>query len=168
MNLTQKMRPQMRSTTASALQPGPLQRLQPEDIAAVIQIEQDVHAYPWSAGNFHDSLKAHYEAWILPDQHAQLIGYFLWMAAVDEGHLLNITVRRDLQGQGWGRYLMDQMTHLARDSGMQSILLEVRPSNSQAVKLYERYGFLPIGRRKAYYPGADQSREDALVMRLPL
>lgn len=168
MNLIEKMRPQIRSTSASALQPGPLQRMQPEHITAVMQIEQDVHAYPWSAGNFHDSLKAHYEAWVLPDLHAQLIGYFLWMAAVDEGHLLNITVRRDLQGQGWGHTLLEQMTQLARESGMQSILLEVRPSNSLALKLYERYGFLHIGRRKAYYPSADQNREDALVMRLPL
>ena len=85
------------------LTPAPLQPMGPEIINAVIQIEQDVHAYPWSAGNFLDSLKVGYEAWILPDQQGELMGYFLWMRALDEGHLLNITVRRDLQGQGWGR-----------------------------------------------------------------
>jgi ribosomal-protein-alanine N-acetyltransferase len=48
---------------------------------------------------------------------------------------------------------------------MESVLLEVRPSNTRALEIYERYGFKQIGRRKGYYPAADGQREDAIVMR---
>ena len=51
---------------------------------------------------------------------------------------------------------------------MASVLLEVRPSNTRALAIYERYGFKQIGRRKGYYPAANQLREDAIVMRFDL
>ncbi|MGZ8321407.1 MAG: GNAT family N-acetyltransferase, partial [Telluria sp.] len=72
------------------------------------------------------------------------------------------------QGQGIGRCLLDQAVACARALSMESILLEVRPSNLRALKVYRDYGFTEIGRRKAYYPDHDGKREDAIVMRLPL
>jgi ribosomal-protein-alanine N-acetyltransferase len=51
---------------------------------------------------------------------------------------------------------------------MQSVLLEVRPSNTRAIAIYQRYGFVEIGRRRDYYPAAGDKREEAIVMRLPL
>jgi ribosomal-protein-alanine N-acetyltransferase len=51
---------------------------------------------------------------------------------------------------------------------MTSILLEVRPSNKRALEVYQRYGFARIGLRKGYYPAANNTREDAIVMRLPI
>jgi ribosomal-protein-alanine N-acetyltransferase len=68
-------------------------------------------------------------------------------------------------GQGLGRFLLNQAVACARGLGMTSMLLEVRPSNTRALRIYERYGFKQIGRRKGYYPAADQQREDAIVMR---
>ncbi len=56
----------------------------------------------------------------------------------------------------------------ARGLGMESVLLEVRPSNERALEIYQRYGFQTIGRRKGYYPTANQQREDAIVMRFGL
>ncbi len=100
------------------------------------------------------------------DDADALAGYFLIMLALDEAHLLNITVRRDLQGQGLGRMLLDKVAAIAREKGMRSVLLEVRPSNVHALAMYERYGFSRIGQRKGYYPAAHNTREDAIVMRL--
>ncbi len=100
--------------------------------------------------------------------HRVLLGYFLIMLIVDEAHLLNISVRGDMHGRGIGRLLLDKVAQMARDKGMASILLEVRPSNVRAIRLYERFGFEQIGRRKAYYPAADNAREDAVVMRFCL
>jgi ribosomal-protein-alanine N-acetyltransferase len=82
--------------------------------------------------------------------------------------LLNIAVRRDLQGQGIGRLLLDHGVALAQEQGLESILLEVRPSNDRAVIVYERYGFAGIGVRKGYYPAGENRREDAIVMRLSI
>lgn len=138
------------------------------DIEEVVRIENDAYPFPWTRGNFLDSLANRYEAWVLREVDGHMAGYFLLMSAVDDVHLLNITVRPDLQGQGVGRYLLDKVCELARASGIHQILLEVRPSNQHALAVYRHAGFQMIGSRKNYYPAAGSAREDAIVMRLKL
>lgn len=145
-----------------------LEPMQVEDVDQVMAIENLVYPFPWTRGNFLDSIRSGYETAVLRDANARLIAYFLIMLAVDEAHLLNITVRAELQGRGVGRFLLDRVVELARHKKMSSVLLEVRPSNRRALDVYTRYGFSSIGRRKDYYPAANQTREDAIVMRLPL
>jgi ribosomal-protein-alanine N-acetyltransferase len=140
----------------------PMQR---SDLDDVFSLEQSVYPHPWSMANFEDSLNSNYEAWVLRDRSGDLLGYFLLMAVVDEAHLLNVAVSAEKQGQGLGRFLLNQAVACARGLGMESVLLEVRPSNTRALEIYERYGFKQIGRRKGYYPAANQQREDAVVMR---
>lgn len=135
------------------------------DIEDVIAVEQSAYPFPWTRGNFLDSLDSGYEAWVLRDEDGRLLGYFLMMHAVEEVHLLNITVRPDRQGQGLGRKLLDKLIGLARDAGMHAVLLEVRPSNNHALMVYHHLGFAQIGQRKNYYPAAGAGREDAIVMR---
>jgi ribosomal-protein-alanine N-acetyltransferase len=137
------------------------------DLDEVYALELTVYPHPWSRGNFADSLNAGYHAWVLRDK-GELAGYFLLMAAVDEAHLLNVSVAANRQGQGLGLYLLDKVAACARGLGAESVLLEVRPSNLRALKIYLRYGFVEIGRRKAYYPAHNGQREDAIVMRFDL
>jgi ribosomal-protein-alanine N-acetyltransferase len=139
--------------------------MQKTDLAEVVALEQSVYPHPWSMANFEDSLSSNYEAWILRDRDGELLGYFLLMAVVDESHLLNVAVSAEKQGQGLGRFLLNQAVACSRGLGMESVLLEVRPSNTRALQIYERYGFKQIGRRKGYYPAANGQREDAIVMR---
>lgn len=139
-----------------------------DDLSEVLAIENDVYPFPWTRGNFLDSLYSGYENWTLREASRELVGYFLLMFAVDEAHLLNITVRRGLHGKGLGRMQLDKVVSLARERGMTSVLLEVRPSNHRALAVYERYGFVQIGKRKAYYPAPNNTREDAIVMRFAL
>ncbi|MYM31925.1 ribosomal protein S18-alanine N-acetyltransferase [Duganella sp. CY15W] len=139
--------------------------MQHTDLEDVFALEQSVYPYPWSMANFVDSLNSNYEAWVLRDSDGSLLGYFLLMAVVDEAHLLNVAVSAEKQGQGLGRFLLNQAVACARGLGMESVLLEVRPSNMRALEIYERYGFKQIGRRKGYYPAGNQQREDAIVMR---
>ena len=139
--------------------------MQVDDLPEVMAIENDVYPYPWTRGNFLDSLYSGYTAEVLRDTSGMLTGYFLLMKAVDEAHLLNISVRRDLQGKGLGRLLLDRVSTLARHAGMTSVLLEVRPSNTRACEVYRSYGFAEIGRRRGYYPAQGNTREDAIVMR---
>ena len=137
------------------------------DLDEVVALEQSVYPHPWSRGNFADSLDVGYHAWVLRDR-GELAGYFLLMAAVDEAHLLNVSVAENRQRQGLGHYLLDKIAACARGLGAESILLEVRPSNLRALQVYQRYGFVEIGRRKAYYPAHNGQREDAIVMRYVL
>ena len=139
--------------------------MQASDLDEVLALEESVYPYPWSMANFADSLSSSYEAWVLRDRDGYLLGYFLLMAIVDEAHLLNVAVSAEKQGQGLGRFLLNQAVACARGLGMESVLLEVRPSNTRALEIYERYGFKQIGRRKGYYSAANQQREDAIVMR---
>ena len=143
-------------------------RMQPDDVSEVLAIENDAYAHPWTRGNFKDSLDSKYETWILRAASGMLTGYFLMMLAVDDAHLLNLAVRSGLYGQGIGRALLDHAVAIARSENMSSILLEVRPSNRRAINVYERYGFFQIGLRKGYYPAVNNTREDAIVMRLRL
>lgn len=149
-----------------------LMPMQVADVDPVLAIEQAVYAHPWSRNNFLDSLQAGYSAWVIRvgkgAAAGDVVGYFLLMMVVDEAHLLNLAVSKDLQGQGIGRYLMDHAVVLASEMQMLSILLEVRPSNLRALQVYQEYGFVQIGRRKGYYPAANGQREDALVMRFSI
>lgn len=138
------------------------------DIEAVQEIEESAYPHPWTRGNFVDSLASGYRCRTVRDARDRLIGYALIMMAVDEAHLLNITVLPALHGRGLGRMLLDHTVSIAKEEGATSILLEVRPSNVRAIRIYEQYGFTRIGLRRDYYPAVDQRREDAIVMRLHL
>ena len=153
------------TSTAAALR---FAMMRAQDVEAVVAVENDAYRFPWTRGNFLDSLASRYDAWTLREADARLAGYFLLMHAVDETHLLNITVRPDLHGRGYGRMLLDKVIQLALDANMRSVLLEVRPSNEHALAVYRHCGFQQIGIRKQYYPAAGTSREDAIVMRLML
>lgn len=141
-------------------------RMTEQDIVEVVAIEERVYPHPWSRGNFLDSIRSDYPAWVLRDGQGVLLGYFLLMLAVDEVHLLNIAVRGDMHGRGLGRYQLQKVVALAQQHAMSSVLLEVRPSNLRALAVYARYGFVRIGVRKNYYPAGSGAREDAIVMRL--
>jgi ribosomal-protein-alanine N-acetyltransferase len=139
-----------------------------DDVDEVHALERSVFPHPWSRANFMDSLASGYDAWVLRDPAGGLAGYFLLMYALDEAHLLDVAVAAPLHGRGVGRYLLDRIAARARAQRMESILLEVRPSNTRALQVYQRYGYVEIGRRKGYYPAHEGRREDAIVMRYVL
>ena len=142
--------------------------MQVTDMDEVVGIEEKIYPHPWTRGNFLDSLFSGYQALTMRDPSGRLLGYFLVMEAVDEAHLLNISVAEDVQGEGFGYLLLDCAVDLARKHKMTIMLLEVRVSNLRALHVYKRYGFVEIGRRRNYYPVDQHTREDAIVMSLPL
>lgn len=145
-------------------------RLQPMtevDLEAVMAVEAIAYAYPWTRGNFIDSLRAGYTGTLLRAPEG-LLGYSVAMKGVDEVHLLNLTVAPDHQRQGLGALLLEALADWARGQAAQWLWLEVRASNEGAQRLYLRQGFRRVGLRKAYYPAAQGRREDAIVMSRPL
>jgi [ribosomal protein S18]-alanine N-acetyltransferase len=140
------------------------------DVDAVQALEVRAYSFPWTRGNFRDSLAAGYPAEVLHVLHGReviLAGYFVVMVGVDELHLLNITVSPDWQGQGLGWSLLQAVQAMGQARGLGQLFLEVRQSNQRAQALYRRYGFSEVGLRRGYYPAAS-GREDAVVMRLVL
>ena len=154
----------------SALPKPELERYTPmieADLREVVAIEADIYPFPWTRGNFLDSVRAGYSVWVLRDETTALIAYSVMTLMIDEAHLLNLSVARDCQREGVGWCTLEWMAEVARGYGARTMLLEVRPSNASAVRMYERYGFQRIGVRRGYYP-AQSGREDAIVMRVPL
>lgn len=131
------------------------------DLDSVAALEASLQAFPWSRGNFADSLTAGHSVWVCR-LGGDLIGFSVVMSVIDEAHLLNIGVCQRYQGQGYGARLLRHAMECARLGGANKLFLEVRPSNERAVDLYHHFGFRQIGLRKGYYP-AVIGREDGLV-----
>ena len=136
--------------------------MQEGDLDEVAHIEPTIFPYPWSRGNFSDSLKSGYECWV-HEQQVQIMGYAVLMLVLDEAHLLNISIAAPWQGKGHGRQLLVHMMDIARERGALNMFLEVRPSNHSALGLYESMGFNEMAVRRGYYP-APNGREDAVLM----
>jgi ribosomal-protein-alanine N-acetyltransferase len=135
---------------------------------AVVQVEQSAYAFPWTRGNFIDSLAAGYAAQLLVNKGQQLLGYFVAMEGVEEMHLLNITVDPHFHGRGHASTLHHALCSHSLGLGAHKLWLEVRQSNLHAQQIYRHFGFEPVGVRKGYYPAPMGQREDALVMVLQL
>lgn len=136
-------------------------RMTEADLDAVLKIEYAAFSHPWTRGIFLDGLKS-YEIWLMFEGDQQ-VGHGVINVIIDEAHLLNITVKPESQGRGLGLLLLDKLMKRAYEINGRECFLELRASNQSAYRLYERYGFNEVGRRRDYYPAVG-GREDALVM----
>ena len=132
----------------------------------MLAIERSVYEFPWTWGNFSDSLRAGYSCWTCR-QAGVLVGYCIVLVAAGEAHLLNLSIGADFQRQGHGRRLLEHALEVSRRQAARLLFLEVRPSNPAARELYASRGFRQIGVRRGYYPG-HRGREDALVLAIDL
>ncbi|WP_439491417.1 ribosomal protein S18-alanine N-acetyltransferase [Blastomonas fulva] len=95
----------------------------------------------------------------------QALGFTLCRGVAGEVELLLIAVRPACRGHGLGRALLAQVMADSRLRGMREIFLEVRESNTAALKLYRSTGFVAVGRRRDYYMGGNGDRHAAITMR---
>lgn len=150
-----------------AAAPVMLRAMTEDDIDSVVEIERSVQSFPWTKGNFVDALKAGYMGYVAV-QGKQVVGFSLMMFAPDLAHLLLIGVSPDHQRKGTGHQLLRHCEQLASQRGLPALLLEVRPSNRNAIDFYLNRGFEKVGMRKDYYPKDRNTREDAWVMQKKL
>jgi ribosomal-protein-alanine acetyltransferase len=136
------------------------------DVAYVAALEAQIHEAPWTAGNFDEALAAGYSAQV-GEREGRIIAYGVLMLGPGEAQLLNLSVVPDARRQGLGANLLGRFLDDALRLGAVQVFLEVRVSNTAAIALYERAGFVRVARRADYYPPGPWSttREDALVMR---
>lgn len=152
---------------SAVLRPDPwFQPLGERDLDAVVAIEATIYDFPWTLGNFRDSLTAGYSCWGVHSADG-LIGYAVMMLGANEAHLLNLSIAAPVQRRGHGAGLLEHLLRVARGYQARVIFLEVRPSNPGARRLYLRHGFQQVGMRRGYYP-ARHGREDALLLSLVL
>ena len=137
-----------------------------DDVDRVVEIERDSFSMPWSRGAFLYELEQNRaaQAWVFRVD-GFLVGYLCLWEVGDEIHITNIAVDRAWRRRGIARDLLGEILDNARRRGVRTVFVEVRPTNTGALGLYEALGFHVIGRRKGYYY---DTGEDALVMEAEL
>ena len=136
------------------------------DIADVVAIERASYQFPWSEGIFRDCLRVGYVCRVVTVSR-QVMAYGVMSFGAGEAHILNLCVGEPYRCRGLGRRLLGSLIERANAAGMADAFLEVRPSNTAAIRLYLSQGFEQVGMRRGYYQ-APNGREDAAVLRRSL
>jgi ribosomal-protein-alanine N-acetyltransferase len=135
-------------------------------VRQVVAIEGDLFEGPWTDGMFRQEIRDGFLSRPLVGLvDGVVVAYVIAWFLRDEVHLLNLAVARAHQGRGHARRMLSRLIEMAREGRCGNISLEVRVSNTRAIRLYESFGFSIAGRRKDYY---QDNREDALIMVLEL
>jgi [ribosomal protein S18]-alanine N-acetyltransferase len=148
------------------VQPIAIERMRSADLEEVLAIERASFSMPWSRGAFLYELEQNRVArCYVVREDGRLIGYICLWEVADEVHITNVAVHPDLRRRGVARSLLSAVLDDARQRKLRLVVLEVRPSNAEALGLYESFGFRVVGRRRGYYY---DTGEDALVMEASL
>lgn len=135
-----------------------------DDIVTVLlPIEREGQPHPWTEAMFRQELANDFSEVELLCADGRAVGFVVYWLVADEVHLLNVVVAAAARGRGYGEQLVRRVVAVAEEMGCEQVCLEVRVGNESAIRLYERVGFRPMGRRPKYY--ADNG-EDALLMGL--
>jgi len=132
------------------------------DLDRIMAVETRAYPYPWTRKIFTDCIRQPYHC-LMYEKAEQIQAYCVLMQALDELHILNLTVNPDFQQRGLGSQLLYTIEEIGQRLQANECFLEVRPSNTAALRLYSQQGFNEIGLRKHYYP-SENGREDAVLM----
>ncbi|MBZ5588157.1 MAG: ribosomal protein S18-alanine N-acetyltransferase [Acidobacteriia bacterium] len=150
----------------SALAQGFLTRpARTEDIPAVAALEAEVFTDPWPQHLYLQEVGQPLRFQRVAYTEAGYLAAYLFACwQLDELHVLKVATHPLYEGRGLASALLDEAREEAARSGARGLILEVRPSNRRALRLYRFLGYDQLGRRPHYYADG----EDALVMCLPL
>jgi ribosomal-protein-alanine N-acetyltransferase len=143
-----------------------IRSMQEADLPSVVRIEQASYTFPWSEGIFRDCLRVHYVCRVI-EVGAEIAGYAILSVGAGEAHVLNLCIAGEHRCRGLGRHLLTHLLQVGAHMGARDALLETRPSNAAALRLYRSLGFAPIGTRRGYYQAVG-GREDAVVLKREL
>lgn len=120
-------------------------------IDAVAAIEAECFSHPWSKKSLEESLEKENSLFLVAVEHEKVIGYVGMEVIVDEGYIFNVAVSADYRRRGVGYALVRELVTYSMKNSLCFITLEVRESNSAAISLYSKFGFIKAGERKNYY-----------------
>src|ERR1700745_1507451 len=143
-----------------------IRSMRASDISEVVSIERSSYQFPWSEGIFRDCLRVGYVCRVMTVSR-QVMAYGGMGLGAGEAHILNLCVGEAYRCRGVGRRLLGSLVERATAAGMADAFLEVRPSNTAAIRLYLALGFEQVGMRRGYFQPTN-GREDAAVLRRTL
>ena len=136
-----------------------------DDLDSIMEIERLSFASPWTKRLFEGTLASPISTSFIMKKGTDTLGYIILYSIADEAHILNVAVHPHFRGKGYASTLIKFALGYFEEKGAHEFFLEVREGNMVAIRLYQRFGFEKIGRRKKYYP---ETNEDALVMCLTI
>ena len=138
-----------------------VREMQLDDLAEVMNIENENFSVPWTEMGFFSFLLRDDTLFLVAEEEGNILGYMGIMMVLDEGEITNVSVSKHARRRGVGRALVGEMFRQMKKKGIVTLHLEVRKSNEPAIALYSSFGFVKDGERKMYY---EEPVEDAVLM----
>ena len=136
-------------------------RMTQADTDAIAAIEAKCFAMPWKREDFWREAHNELAEYIVGELNGKIIAYAGAWVSFNQADVMSVAVDPEYHRQGVGTILFGELINAVKARGAKSITLEVRPSNTAAIKLYESFGLKSVGRRRGYYL---DNGEDALIM----
>lgn len=133
-----------------------------QHVTQVAALEELCFSAPWSEASVAGELDNPLSVWLVCVDRGKVLGYVGSQTVLEESDMMNIAVLPEARRAGIGERLILSLIEFLKDRGSRSLTLEVRASNTPAISLYKKLGFLQVGRRPNYYRSP---REDALILR---
>ena len=131
-------------------------------VEPIAEIEKLCFSDPWSVNSIGSELNNKLSLWVVAEDNGKVAGYIGSQTVLGEADMMNLAVHPDYRRQGIGEQLVLELIRRLQEQGSHILLLEVRASNAPAISLYEKLGFIQVGRRPNYYY---KPKEDALILR---
>ena len=139
-----------------------IETMKSSHVAQVAQLEKICFSDPWSENSIASELTNKLSFWLVAMEGDTVAGYIGSQTVMDESDMMNVAVHPDHRRKGIAEALVNTLVENLKRMGSRCLTLEVRASNAPAIALYEKLGFVVVGRRKNYYRNP---REDALILR---
>lgn len=131
-----------------------------EDLAVILPLEEQLFSGDgWDRKTFLYELQENpYATLFVYEQDGVIHGYVDVWVMYEQAQIADIGVDGSLQHTGIGSLLLSKAIEVAEAEGCETMSLEVRCSNEKAIGLYEKYGFIDVGKRKRYYADGEDAR----------
>ena len=141
-----------------------IEKMTKEHLEQIKDILQEQFDEFWNANVLNKELENPLSDYIVAIENGDVVGYAGLWQPMDEGHITNIVTKKDKRGNHIGSKMLEKIINLAKSKKLKNVTLEVNENNEKAIKLYKKYNFVEVGKRKKYYNNTD----DAIIMTLEI
>lgn len=140
-----------------------IREMREDDLIDILEIENRSFISPWMRRTFEETIESPISTNSVIEINSEILGYIMLYSVEDEAHIMNLAVHPDYRGRGYASKLITRTVSCFVGKNVSEFFLEVREGNINAQRLYTKFGFKVIGKRKRYYT---ETNEDALLMKL--
>ena len=139
-----------------------IREFEPQDVAEIAELEKVCFSDPWSENSIASELHNPLSCWLVAVENNRVVGYVGSQTVLDGSDMMNIAVAPNFRRMGIAQAMVSNLIGRLKERNSRCLILEVRVSNLPAIALYEKMGFIQVGRRRNYY---QNPKEDALILR---